>query len=199
MTTLIIVRHGETDWNVEGRWQGQIDVPLNANGHHQAQQMAESLIQAPITAIYSSDLRRASETAGYLARKFNLPVQTDARLREIHQGMWQGLRISEIRSNYRSEFQSREKNPLQVAPPGGETVQQVGERLNSFLADLIPSHPHATVAIATHGFVMALLQILLNHEPFENIWQAIPKSGAWLEYQVSDEDLSQISSRLQVN
>ncbi len=198
MTTLIIVRHGETDWNVEGRWQGQIDVPLNANGHHQAQRMAESLVHAPITAIYSSDLRRASETAGYLARKFNLPVQTDARLREIHQGVWQGLRISEIQSNYRSEFQSREKSPLQVAPPGGETVLQVGERLISFLADLIPSHTNETVAIATHGFVMALLQILLNHEPFENIWQAIPKSGAWLEYQVSDVDLSQISSRLQV-
>ncbi len=199
MTTLIIVRHGETDWNVEGRWQGQIDVPLNANGHHQAQLMADSLVHAPITAIYSSDLRRASETAGYLARKFNLPVQTDARLREIHQGVWQGLRITEIQNNYRSEFQSREKSPLQVAPPGGETVYQVGERLISFLADLIPSHPHETVAIATHGFVMALLQILLNHEPFENIWQAIPKSGAWLEYQVSAVDLSQISSRLQVN
>ena len=76
---------------------------------------------------------------------------------------------------------------------------QVGERLISFLADLIPSHPHETVAIATHGFVMALLQILLNHEPFENIWQAIPKSGAWLEYQVSAVDLSQMSSRLRVN
>lgn len=199
MTTLIIVRHGETDWNVEGRWQGQIDVPLNANGHQQAQRMAESLVHAPITAIYSSDLSRASETAGYLARKLNLPVQTDARLREIHQGVWQGLRISEIQSNYRSEFQSREKSPLQVAPPGGETVLQVGERLISFLADLIPSHPQETVAIATHGFVMALLQILLNHEPFENIWQAIPKSGAWLEYQVSDLDLSLISTRLRVN
>lgn len=199
MTTLIIVRHGETDWNVEGRWQGQIDVPLNANGHHQAQRMADSLDHASITAIYSSDLLRASETAGYLARKLNLPVQTDARLREIHQGVWQGLKISEIQSNYRSEFQSREKSPLQVAPPGGETVLQVGDRLISFLADLIPRHPQETVAIATHGFVMALLQILLNHEPFENIWQAIPKSGAWLEYQVSDVVLSQISSRLQVN
>ena len=80
MTTLILVRHGETDWNVEGRWQGQIDVPLNVNGHQQAQRMAESLMHAPITAVFSSDLRRASDTASYLAAKFNLPVQNDARL-----------------------------------------------------------------------------------------------------------------------
>jgi len=197
MTTLILVRHGETDWNVEGRWQGQIDVPMNINGHHQAQLMADSLIHASISAIYSSDLRRASETAGYLARKINLQVTSDIRLREIHQGVWQGLRISEIQGNYRSEFESREKNPLQVAPPGGETVLQVGERLISFLAELIPRYPLETVAIVTHGFVIALLQILLNREPFENIWQAIPKSGTWLENNVSDVDLSEFSSRLQ--
>jgi broad specificity phosphatase PhoE len=138
-------------------------------------------------------LRRASETAGYLAAKFNLPVHTDTRLREIHQGAWQGLKISEIQSNYRSRFQSREKSPLQVSPPGGETVLQVGERLISFLEDIIPTHPQETVAVASHGFVMALLHILLNHEPFENLWQAIPQSGAWLEYQVSAGDLTEIS------
>ena len=196
MTRLILIRHGETDWNVEGRWQGQIDVPLNAKGHQQAQQVAGSLAHSTISAIYSSDLSRAYETAGYLAAQFDLPVQTEVRLREIHQGVWQGLRISEIQSNYKSRLYSREKRPLQVAPPGGETVLQVGDRVISFLTELIPRHPQETVAIVTHGFVMALLQVLLNHEPFENIWDAIPKSGAWLEYHVTDGDLSQISTRL---
>jgi broad specificity phosphatase PhoE len=88
MTCLLLIRHGETDWNIEGRWQGQADVPLNQRGRQQAIDIARSLCHSDIHAIYSSDLQRAWHTAQVLARLKKLPIQPDTRLREIHQGEW---------------------------------------------------------------------------------------------------------------
>lgn len=96
MTRLILVRHGETDWNVEGRYQGHSDVPLNARGRAQAARLAEALRGSDIRAIYSSDLARARETAEALAHATRLAVQHDPRLREIDQGDWEGMLFLEI-------------------------------------------------------------------------------------------------------
>src|SRR4030067_2492051 len=104
VSRLILIRHGETDWNVDGRWQGQADVPLNARGIAQAEETAQSLSNVKFAAIYSSDLARARQTAEALSRIVGLPVQTDARLREIHQGAWQGLRVPEIEAQYAEAF-----------------------------------------------------------------------------------------------
>lgn len=196
MTCVIFIRHGETDWNLEGRWQGQIDVPLNSRGHLQAQSTAANLASAPITAIYASDLERAVETAGYLAEKINLPVHTDARLREIHQGEWQGLKITEIQTHYQSRFQARQDKPLEIAPPGGETVRQVGERVVAFLQDLVARHADETVAVVTHGFVMALVDTLVRRARFEDIWRAIPESGAWQKHCLTMNDVLEVAGRL---
>src|SRR5574341_2547686 len=85
MTRLILIRHGQTDWNAEGRWEGQTDVPLNSRGLEQAQRIASELAETGIQAIYASDLQRVQQTVEPLARLTGLPVQVDPRLREIHQ------------------------------------------------------------------------------------------------------------------
>jgi len=182
MTRLILIRHGETDWNVEGRWQGQIDVPLNENGREDARETAHSLEEAGIQAIYSSDLKRASETAKALGEATGLEIRTDARLREIHQGEWQGLLVSEIQERYNQRFEQRLKNPWAVAPPGGETVVEVQQRVFQALDDILQKHPEDTVAIVAHGFVIALLRVRLERKPVEQVWDLIPRSGAWVEY-----------------
>ena len=96
MTTLYLIRHGETPWNVEGRYQGQLDPPLNENGRRQAQTTAAQLALMGFEAIYSSDLARAQQTAKALVEKTSLPLQLDPRLREIDQGEWQGILIGEL-------------------------------------------------------------------------------------------------------
>ena len=182
MTRLILIRHGETDWNAEGRWQGQIDVPLNENGRKNAREMAQSLEGVGIQAIYSSDLMRALETAQALGEAAGLDVQTDARLREIHQGDWQGMLVTEIQERYNQRFEQRMQDPWAVAPPGGETVVQVQERVFRALDDILQKHTDETVAIVAHGFVIALLRVRLEGRPTEQIWDLIPKSGGWVEY-----------------
>lgn len=181
MTHLYLVRHGQTDWNVEGRWQGQADVPLNEIGRQQAAQIAHSLSEVGLAAIYSSDLARARETAGALARLTGLEVKLDPRLREIHQGQWQGLLVSDIQERYGQEFQRRRDDPLNVAPPGGETVLQVRERVVDAIEDIVGQHPDARVAVVSHGFALAVIQVHYQNRPVTDAWELIPQNNEWRE------------------
>jgi broad specificity phosphatase PhoE len=181
MTHLYLVRHGQTDWNVEGRWQGQADVPLNEIGRQQAAQIAHSLSEVGMAAIYSSDLVRARETADALAELTGLEVQLDPRLREIHQGQWQGLLVTDIQDRYGQAFQRRRDDPLNVAPPGGETVLQVRERVVDAIEDIVKGHPDERVAVVSHGFALAVIQVHYQDRPVTDAWELIPENDEWRE------------------
>src|SRR5438093_966133 len=100
MTTLLLARHGETDWNREGRWQGWADPPLNESGRAQARELAEQLRLTPFDAVYSSDLLRAHETAEIVAAPHAVPVVADPGLREIDVGSWSGLTRAELQERF---------------------------------------------------------------------------------------------------
>ena len=177
MTELILIRHGETDWNVEGRYTGQSDVPLNANGLAQARQVAKRLRGQLLEAIYSSDLLRARQTAEAIAQATGAPLILDPRLREIHQGEWEGLHFDEIRARYAEAFQRRQQDPLNVAPPGGETVGQVRARVLAALEDILRRHPRSRVAIVSHGLALALIKQHLQDLPIQQVWDLIPDNA----------------------
>jgi broad specificity phosphatase PhoE len=182
MTRLILIRHGQTDWNAESRWQGQADVPLNSHGLEQARRLGAELAGAGIQAVYVSDMQRALQTVEPLARLTGLPVRIDPRLREIHVGDWQGLLVSDIVARYGELFRRRQADPSEFAPPGGETLQQVQQRAYMVLDEILQQHPHETVAIVGHGFVIALLRLRLENRPVVDVWKLVPKGGEWLEY-----------------
>lgn len=178
MTRFFLIRHGETEWNTQGRWQGQIDLPLNPRGREQADQIAQSLSATPIHAIYSSDLMRAIDTAKSLADVFGLSIHTDVRLREIHQGEWQGLSIEQIQEHYASAFQERLNDPLGVAPPGGETAHDVRNRVVQFMEQALEKHPEETVAIVSHGFTIAVIMAHYKKILFDKVWDLVPKNAS---------------------
>jgi broad specificity phosphatase PhoE len=182
MTRLILIRHGQTAWNAESRWQGQVDVPLNSNGLEQARRLADELAGEGIQVIYTSDMQRALQTVKPLASLTGALVLIDPRLREINQGDWQGLLVSDIMVRYGELFQRRQADPLAVAPPGGETLEQVRWRAYRVLDEILEKHPNETVAIVGHGFVIALFRLRLENRPVNEVWQLIPKSSQWLEY-----------------
>ncbi|BCJ51594.1 phosphoglycerate mutase [Actinoplanes sp. NBRC 14428] len=150
-TRLIVWRHGNTDWNAEGRVQGQSDVPLNALGGQQAVDAAELLVRLRPAALISSDLRRAADTAAALAALTGLSVTHDERLRERHFGSWQGLTMAEV-ARTRPDEHARWKAGADVVGGGVETLDDLGKRVADALqaaADAVPAG--GTAVVATHG------------------------------------------------
>ena len=177
MTEFLLIRHGQTNWNIERKYTGQSDIPLNETGKAQARAAAAQLQADPPAAIYSSDLIRAYDTAQIIAADLDITVQQDARLREIHQGVWEGLHFDEIKARFANEFAAREDNPLEVAPPGGETVGQVQERVLQALAEIIRAHPDGRVAIVSHGLTLAVIKAHALGKPIQQVWDLIPKNA----------------------
>ena len=143
---LLLVRHGETDWNLARRYQGQSAVPLNQKGIQQAEQLARRLSGEKIDAIYSSDSPRALETA---TQVLNLQeqapaLQKDARWQEICFGSWDGLTYEEVEAKWKSEVTAWYADPVNSSPPGGETILQMSKRVQSALNDLKSKHKEET-------------------------------------------------------
>ncbi len=142
---MVLWRHGQTTYNAEHRFQGQRDVPLNALGRAQAQRAARHLARLAPEQIWSSDLIRASATAGYLARLTGLEIQHDKDLRERHGGEWEGLTIDEIREKYPEDLAAWD-------PPGGETVEAVANRTAAALERIAECARAGTlVVVVGHG------------------------------------------------
>lgn len=176
-TTLWLIRHGETDWNVDGRYTGQSDIPLNGHGRTQAQALAEKLQTFPPEVIFSSDLQRARETAEVIATACQLPLYTDPRLREINQGVWEGMFFPDIKARFAHEFAARQANPLEVSAPGGETVGEVQKRVLTAVAEIGQTYHGRRVAIVAHGLVLALIKAYCSGYPITQVWDLIPPNA----------------------
>jgi broad specificity phosphatase PhoE len=177
MTELILIRHGETDWNVEGRYQGQSDVPLNPIGVKQARDLARKFIPRSLDTIFSSNLSRAQQTALMLSEATGAPLHLDPRLREIDQGEWEGMLFSDIRTRYSEVYEQRRHYPLEVAPPGGETVGQVRERVLEAVKEIIQQHPNRRIAIVSHGLALAIIKVHFRDLPIADVWNQIPRNA----------------------
>lgn len=159
MTGLVLIRHGETDWNVEGRYQGQADPPLNARGLAQSYQLAEQLKNHPLDLLYTSPLKRAAQTAEIAAQLLGIPLYMEARFMEIHQGDWQTRLRAEIDELYPDLFRRWESEPWQVSPPNGETLYQVQARVIAGVEEIKQKHPRDQVGIVTHRIPIALIKV----------------------------------------
>ncbi len=184
MTQLCLVRHGQTDWNLEGRYQGQSDVPLNENGFAQAMQLAEQLKGETFAAIYSSDLLRARQTAQPVAKMLGMPVQIEPRLREINQGEWEGVLVEDIRARYAELWSQRTVDPASVRPPGGETVGEVAARVYAALDDIARLFPTERALIVSHGLSIATAICREKGIPVGQAYTVIPENvqPVWMQW-----------------
>lgn len=169
MIRLLLVRHGETDWNVQRRYQGHTDIPLNDNGKQQARRLAGQLRDEHIDAVYASDLCRASETARLLCEPLGLTPQPEPRLREMNFGSIQGMTFDEAHEAHAEMIDAWLADPNNP-PEGGEPLDAFVERLNSLLADVQHQHDDQTVLLVSHGGpLQEIIRIALNMPP-EGRW-----------------------------
>lgn len=154
-TRFIIVRHGETEWNIQGIRQGHLDSPLTAKGLAQAQALAARFRPDSYEAVYSSDLGRAYETAKTIARHTGHEVVVDSRLRERNLGIFQGLTSEAIRENYPEEYAIHRNNGPDYVIPSGESFREQVTRNISCLEELAGKHAGESILIVTHGGVLS--------------------------------------------
>lgn len=153
-TRILAIRHGETAWNVEGRIQGQLDVPLDATGRWQVRRLALALAEEDIAAVYSSDLLRAFETAQAVARGRDEPIVTDVGLRERGFGEFEGLSYAEINRRWPEMAERWRRRDPDFGAPGGETLRDFHDRTIAAATRLAARHPGRTIALVAHGGVM---------------------------------------------
>ncbi|PIU64401.1 MAG: alpha-ribazole phosphatase [Armatimonadetes bacterium CG07_land_8_20_14_0_80_40_9] len=160
MTKLILVRHGETEWNKDWRYQGQADLPLNKEGRRQALKLAKRLKEEKISAILSSDLKRAYQTANIIAKSHHLRVKKRTALREINYGVFEGLLLEEVKKRYKTILERWWDDPLSTRIPEGETLKEFKRRVSAVYVettrrvvstDPAGSDPKKTILIVAHG------------------------------------------------
>lgn len=167
---VFLARHGETVWNVEGRWQGQADSPLTERGLAQARSLARALADEPLAAVYSSDLGRALETARYVAEPHGLQPTPDARLREIDAGLWTGRLSAELRLAYPAEMELWRERPWAGRMPGGESLHEAQARCIAFFHERLPRHAGQAVAVISHGAVTQAILTYAMQRPIQDMW-----------------------------
>jgi 2,3-bisphosphoglycerate-dependent phosphoglycerate mutase len=149
-TTILLVRHGETDWNRERRIQGQSDPPLNDLGREQSRTLAGRLASEEIDAIYSSDLRRARETAEILADELGQPVVLDPELRELDFGPWEGHTVDELHARFPEAFERWLAGGV-AEWNGGETHDAMADRIRGAVRRLAATHAGESILLVAHG------------------------------------------------
>lgn len=154
-TTVLLIRHGQTDWNRIKRSQGHLDIPLNRLGRRQSLLLAQRLAGWPVSAVYSSDLRRASETAAIIGRQLDVEPILDPALRERHGGIFQGHTPAELRQRYPEALQAFLDHGR--PPPGGESNLALARRATPALDRIVADHPGQTIALVTHGGTLRVL------------------------------------------
>lgn len=163
---IILVRHGETDYNHHGRWQGWIDIPLNKQGLKQAEKLARRLESEVVDVLYTSDLKRSLQTAELVASKLGIKPVTSEKLRERHMGILEGLTYEESEERFKKILEKFfDPEDQEFNGHEGETQKEVRKRLKSFVDFLQDWHADQTVVIVTHGGSKYYLLQFLTKEP----------------------------------
>lgn len=164
ITTVLLVRHGQTDWNVAGRWQGHTDIPLNDTGRRQAEALASRLSSWPVRAIYSSDLLRAAETASIVAGALGLEAIFDRAWRERMGGLFEGKTSDQLREHHAEAM--RRFLDGESEPPGGESNPALSDRVRLAFEVAIRRHEGEMIAVVSHGgALVALVSHILGLAP----------------------------------
>jgi len=189
-TKLCLIRHGETTWNAERRLQGHTDIPLNAKGILQARQMAQALKNANLIfdVLYTSDLKRAADTANAIVELFGIEAKVDSTLRERHFGALQGLSIQEAPLVQPAIWQAHIARDLEHELEGGESIQQFALRVQTVLDKILAQHSGKTILLVSHGGTLDMMYRIASKQALstERVASVPNASLNWITHQQDD-------------
>jgi probable phosphoglycerate mutase len=168
---LHLVRHGQTEWNAQGRWQGHLGGRLTPEGIQQAERVANEISQHPVDIVYCSDLERAVLTAQRISAACKAAVIQDQRLREICLGEWEGSLGEDLRRNHPEQFEERKKFPITFRAPQGESLLDVRDRLQSWISDIQIS-PYSHIVVVSHAVTLSVLRAEMEGGSMESAYDS---------------------------
>jgi len=187
MVKIILIRHGETDWNKEQIFRGRIDVALNEVGLAQARAVRESLNDVQVSAVYSSPLSRAFETAKVLAENRNCEVEIEDDFIDINFGRWQGLSLKKVREEYKELYEMWITKPQMVKFPEGESLKEVQKRSIKALEKVIKKHPQKTLAIVSHRVLNKVILCTILGLELSHFWYIKQDTCAINRFEYKDD------------
>jgi broad specificity phosphatase PhoE len=178
---LIVIRSGATDYDMQGRIRGDLDIPLCAAGIAEAERAAEALAVAPPAMLYTSGAACALETSRIIGLACGLRPQRLTRLQNLGQGLWQGMLIDEIRRKQPRLHRQWQDNPWAVAPPEGELLEEACERVESALEKLVKRHPAGRVALVVPQPLDQIVRWIVSGESMGDLWTRDPDQTSVVE------------------
>ena len=174
MLKVFIIRAGATEYDCQGRIQGTLDVPLSEDGRQEVERAADQLseAEASVGALYAGPCRSAQQTAGILGERLQLKPKTLDKLRNLDQGLWQGMLIEEVRSKQPKVYRQWSERPDTVCPPEGETLRSARDRLEKALAKLVKKHKSGAIAVVLPDPLASVLRSMLNNDDVCGLWEA---------------------------
>ncbi|TAK32822.1 MAG: histidine phosphatase family protein [Chloroflexota bacterium] len=169
-TSLILVRHGESAWNRDGRYQGRIDIELSPLGRDQAALVGQRLADRPLSAIYASPLLRAMDTAQAIATYHNLQVVPEGEVTEFDHGVWSGLLRDEIQERFADDLETWINKPTRLKVDGAEMLHDVAERAQRSISAIIRKHPGQTIVVVSHDLVIKVIMALAMGMDLDRVW-----------------------------
>ncbi|MBN1354476.1 MAG: histidine phosphatase family protein [Candidatus Omnitrophica bacterium] len=181
MSKLIIVRHGQTNWDKENRIQGALDIPLNSEGKNEAQKVAEELSSSKINVVFSSPAACSLSTANEIALHHNIKVRKTPEFNELDQGIWQGLLIKDVKKRYKKHYNSWKSSPAIIRPPRGECAREAYDRAISMMHKIVDKHKDESICVVSHDIILSLIKCYHGNIALEKMWRFMSNRIWWEE------------------
>lgn len=190
MVRVLLVRPGATEFDLEGRMKGSLDIPLSTEGARQVSQVAADLLGEPITAIYASPARCCQQTAEALAENRDVRVKYLVTLQNVDHGLWHGKLIDEVRQTQPRVYREGQENPESVCPPAGEPFPAARKRVAAALVKVLKKHKDGVIAVVVPEPLASVCRTVLDASDLGDLWKAECDCGRWEVYDVESSRLS---------
>jgi len=178
MLNIILVRPGTTEYDRQGRIQGRLDLPLTEEGKREAASTCEQLQSKAIDIIYTSPNKAALETAGVIGKTLGLKPKTLDKLQNLDQGLWQGMRVADVKQKQPKVFRKWQQAPEHMCPPSGETVADAKARIQQVVTKLLKKHREGVIALVLPEPVATMTHNILRGEALADLWK-LDSHASW--------------------
>ncbi len=193
MVKIVLIRPGSTDYDQERRIQGTLDVPLNKEGNAEVDRLIDALRPLQLDVVYAPGCQPAMATAQAIAKALDVKLRKLERMHNLDHGLWQGMRIDEVRLRQPKVYRQWQEMPQNICPPGGEMLDAAAARVRAAMSKLLKRHKGGVVGVVVPEPLASLVRNLLTHDELGNLWKASSEHGHWEVFEVQPKALAPIS------